>query len=110
MKNFSCWFNLKAAFVARFGQPERLSKLKETIFSFKQTKGELLILAWERFRRIAYGTEHGLRDWMLMHTFYSGLTNSSKAYLDIELECTFMNLTARSSYILSDGLLLEAKK
>lgn len=87
---------------------EKLSKLRETIFSFKQTNGELLIVAWERFRRIAYGTEHGLRDWMLMHTFYSGLTNSSKAYLDIESECTFMNLTAKNAYILLDGLLLEA--
>ena len=35
IENFSSWFNLKAAFVARFGSPEKLSKLREAIFSFK---------------------------------------------------------------------------
>jgi hypothetical protein len=30
------------------------------------------------FRVLAYGTEHVLRDWMLMRIFCNGLTNTSK--------------------------------
>ena len=46
---------------------------------------------WERFRGIAFGMEHGLRDWMLMHTFYMGLSETARVFLDKECEGSFMN-------------------
>ena len=67
--NFSSWFNVKAAFVERFGNSKVLTHLRETLIMFRQEKDEPLIRAWERYRGIAYATEHGLRDWMLILSF-----------------------------------------
>ena len=64
---------------------------------------------WERFRGIAFGMEHGLRDWMLMHIFYRGLSENSKFFLDNECEGSFMNTAAIDTHYLLDGLLLEVK-
>ena len=66
---FNTWYNIKAAFIERFGPPAIMIYNRELIFSFKQSNNELLIHAWERFRGLAYELEHGLRDWMLMHSF-----------------------------------------
>jgi hypothetical protein len=104
-----CWFNLKATFVERFGSSEIVSHLIKIIISFKQTKNELVVKVWERFRGLAYGTKHGSRDWMLMIIFYNGLSNTSKKYLDIECGGTLRNLPAQYAYILLDGLLSEVK-
>ena len=41
--------------------------LHKYFFAFKQEEEEPLVKTWERFRGIAFGMEHGLRDWMLMH-------------------------------------------
>ena len=107
--NFCSWFNLKVAFVERFGNPKILTHLRETLIMFQQEKDEPLIRAWERYRGITYGREHGLRDWMLVHIFYRGLTKSSMAFLDKECGGVFMNITSNEAYILLDGLLLELK-
>ena len=47
---------------------------------------------------------HGLRDWMLMHIFYRGLSETSKLFLDKECEGSFMNMSASNTYYLLDGL------
>jgi hypothetical protein len=86
-----------------------MSYNRELIFSFKQRSNELLIHVWEMFRGLAYVLDHGLGDWMLMHSFYCGLTMSSKSYVNGQSEKTFMELTVSSTYILLDGLLLENK-
>jgi hypothetical protein len=39
------------------------------VIAFKQEEEEPLVKAWERFRGIAFGTEHGRRDCMLVHVF-----------------------------------------
>jgi hypothetical protein len=43
-----------------FGSIEKLSHLREIIFSSKQLEGELLIKPYERFGICVYGTKHGL--------------------------------------------------
>jgi hypothetical protein len=77
---FNSWYNIKSAYIERSGPPSIMSYNRELIFSFKQKSNELLIHAWERFCGLAYELDHGLRDWMLMHSFYCGLTMSSKPY------------------------------
>jgi hypothetical protein len=67
------WLNLKSDFMEIFGLRSVMSYNKEVLFSFKQQNDEWLVHAWERFRGIAYGREHGLGDWMIMHVFYLGL-------------------------------------
>ena len=107
--NFSTWFNLKAAFIERFCSTEKVCNLRQIIITFKQEEDEPLVKTWERFRGIAFGMEHGLRDWMLMHVFYRGLSETSRVFLDNECEGSFMNTAATDTHNLLDGLLLEVR-
>ena len=107
--NFSIWFNLKAAFIERFCPIEMICNIKHMVIKFKQEEDEPLVKTWERFRSIGFGMAHGLRDWMLMHIFYRGLSETSRVFLDKECEGSFMNMSASNTYYLLDGLLLEAK-
>jgi hypothetical protein len=59
---FNSGYNIQASFIERVGPPSIISYNRELIFSFKQRNNELLILAWERFKGLAYELEHGLRD------------------------------------------------
>ena len=88
---------------------EKICNLRQVLITFKQEEDEPLVKTWERFRGIAFGMEHGLRDWMLMHVFYRGLSETSKVFLDNECEDSFMNAAASSAHYLLDGLLLEVK-
>ena len=83
--------------------------IRQIVITFKQKEDEPMVKAWERFRGIAYGMEHGMRDWMLMHIFYRGLSETSKLFLDKECKGSFINVTIADAYILLDGLLLEVK-
>jgi hypothetical protein len=86
-----------------------MSYNRELIFAFKQRDDEKLIHAWERFRGLTYEVEHSLRDWMIIHSFYSGLTMSSKSYLNKQSGKTFLELNTDDAHKLLDGLLLEHK-
>ena len=44
---------------------------------------------------------HGLRDWMLMHIFYIGLSETSRVFLDKECEGSFMNMFASIIYLMA---------
>jgi hypothetical protein len=79
------------------------------VITFKQEEEEPLVKAWERFRGIAFGMEHGLRDWMLVHVFYKGLSDTSRTFLDDECEGAFMNTNATNALLLLDCLLVEVK-
>jgi hypothetical protein len=103
------WLNLKSTFMEIFGLRSVMSYNKEVIFSFKQQDDEWFVHAWEIFRGISDGREHGLRDWMIMHTFYSGLSTKSKSYVGLKSGKTFLELTAAEAQNLLDGLLLERK-
>ena len=107
--NFSTWFNLKAAFFERFCSIEKICNLRQVLITFKQEEDEPLVKTWERFRGIAFGMEHGLRDWMLMHVFYRGLTEASRVFLDNQCEDSFMHTAANDTHYLLDGLLLEVR-
>ena len=101
--NFSTWFNLKAAFIERFCSIEKVCNLRQVLITFTQEKYEPLVKTWERFRGIAFGMEHGLRDWMLMHMFYRGLSETPKIFLDNERESYFMKTAANNAHYLLDG-------
>jgi hypothetical protein len=87
------WLNLKSAFIEILGLRLVMSYNKEVIFSFKQQSDEWLVHVRERFRGIAYGREHDLRDWMIIRTFYRGMSTKSKSYVDLNSGKTFLKLT-----------------
>jgi hypothetical protein len=84
-----------------------MSYKRELIFDFKPKSDEILIHAWERFRGLSCELEHSHRDWMLIHSFYAGLTMSSKSYLNKQSGKTFLEHTANNAHILLDDLPLD---
>jgi hypothetical protein len=103
------WINLKSAFMEIFGLRSVMSYNKEVLFLFKQQSDEWLVHTWERFRGIAYGQEHGLRDWMIIRAFYLGLSTKSKSYVDLKSGKTILEHTTTEAQNLLDGILLERK-
>jgi hypothetical protein len=93
----------------RCGSIETICNLRQMVIAFKQEEEERLVKAWERFRGIAFGMEHGLRDWMLVHVFYKGLSDTSRTFLDDECESAFMNTNTTNALLLLDSLLVEVK-
>jgi hypothetical protein len=77
------------------------------VITFKQEEEEPLVKAWKRFRGFAFGMEHGLRDWLLVHVFYKRLSDTSRTFLDNECEGAFMNTINTNALTLLDGLLVE---
>jgi hypothetical protein len=104
--NFSYWFNFQVSFVERFGSSEVVSHIREIITSFKQNKDGLLVNAWERFSGLAYGTESGFKDWMLIYLFYNGLVSTCRMYLDNQGGGIFMNLTTQYYFVMLEGFLI----
>ena len=59
--------------------------------SFRQRSDEPLNEAWERFRELQYSCpHHGIPDWLLIQTFYDGLTESTRTSVDAVAGGTLM--------------------
>ena len=63
------------------------------ISSFQQ-HDESVPEAWERFQDyIVECPHHGMKNWLLMQTFYLGLTNNTRETMDATVEGAFLSLT-----------------
>jgi len=81
-------------FVNKFFPPGRMSKLRHEILSFSQQSGESIFEAWERFNELVRQCPtHGIADWILVQTFYNGLTNENKKHADSTAGVSVMDLT-----------------
>jgi len=55
--------------------PSKTAKLRDQITRFNQKDGESLYDAWERFKEmLRLCPHHGLEKWLIVHTFYNGLS------------------------------------
>jgi len=77
--SISTWEDLAQKFLSKYFPPAKIAQLRNDITSFKQHDDEPLDAAWERFgdllRRCPH---HGLPKWLEVHTFFNGLTRSTK--------------------------------
>jgi hypothetical protein len=73
-KYLKSWFNLRASFLEKIG--ECTLDHKKFILDFTQLEGETIIQAWKRFKKFTCNLKYGLRDWMLLNSFYFGLKNT----------------------------------
>ena len=64
------------------------------ILSFQQQHDETILEAWERFQDyILDCPHHGTQNWLLMQTFYHGLSNSTRETMDAAARGAFLSLT-----------------
>ncbi|XP_071917054.1 uncharacterized protein [Coffea arabica] len=80
---FTTWAELTKAFLNKFFPPGKTAKLRMDITSFSQQEGETLYEPWERYRELQRRCpHHGLPDWLVVQTFYNGLTYPTKTHVD----------------------------
>ena len=72
----------------------KTNALRGKISNFQQQKGETIPEVWERFEEyILDCPHHGMEDWLLMQSFYHGLTQKAREQLDATVGGSFMSLT-----------------
>jgi len=68
--------------------------LRGKITTFQQQHDESVPEAWERFQDyILECPHHGMESWLLMQTFYHGLSNSTRETMDAAAGGAFWSLT-----------------
>ncbi|XP_048491283.1 uncharacterized protein LOC125492650 [Beta vulgaris subsp. vulgaris] len=74
---------LAKAFLVKFLGQEKTAKLRNELATFEQHDDESLYEAWRRFLRLQRQCpHHGIPEWMLIQTFYNGLTHEFRIYID----------------------------
>jgi len=81
-------------FLAKFFPKGMTIALRGKITSFQQQHDESVLEAWERFQDyILESPHHGMESWLLMQTFYHGLSNSTRETMDAAARGAFLSLT-----------------
>jgi hypothetical protein len=104
-KEKKLWFNLRASFLERFGKCT--IENQALMLDFKKLEKESITQAWKRFKKYTCNLEHGLRDYMLLYSFYSGLNQQSKHLLDKESDIRFLFNKPYDAFTMLDGMLVE---
>ncbi|XP_021763812.1 uncharacterized protein LOC110728478 [Chenopodium quinoa] len=81
--SFDTWDKLVKAFLVKFLGQEKTARLRNELSTFRQSDDESLYEAWRRFKRLQRQCpHHGIPEWMLIQTFYNGLTHEFRIYID----------------------------
>ena len=70
-------------FMTKFFPPSNIDELVQEINTFRQFEGENLAKAWDRFLELLKRClHHRLTEWIQVHTFYNGLSDSARIIID----------------------------
>jgi len=73
---------------------DKTNALRGKILSFQQQHDESVLEAWKHFQDyILEFPYHGMENWLLMQTFYHGLSNSTRETMDAATGGVFLSLT-----------------
>ena len=91
-------------FLTKFFPPSKIAQLVQEINTFRQLEGENLAEAWERFHEILRRSpHHRLTRWMQVHTFYNGLSDSTRIVINASAGGALKKKTIDQAYrILED--------
>ena len=82
------------AFLTKFFPLGKTNALRGRISSFRQTGMESIPEVWERLQEyILSYPHHGMDEWLVLQSFYNGLTTTSRAHLDDAAEGAYLDLT-----------------
>jgi len=96
---------MRQALLARFFPPSKTAKLRDQITWFNQKDGESLYDAWEHFKEmLRFCPHHGLEKWLLVHTFYNGLSYTTKMTIDAAAGGALINKTYTEAYALIEDM------
>jgi hypothetical protein len=101
----STWGGLYAAFLTHF-YPERKSYgASHMSTNFKNQPGESIINGYTRFRGlIDHCPHHELPPWLVLHTFYGGLSDENRNEVDMASQGVFMERSPNEGWQLLDSI------
>jgi len=106
--SISTWEELTKAFLARFFPPSKTASLHNQISTFVQRDDETMYEAWERFKDLLrLCPHHGLQKWMVVQTFYNGVTQPVCSMIDAAAGGTLMSKTEEEAYNLIEEMALN---
>ena len=92
--DIDAWAKCSKAFLAKLFPIGKTNALRGKISNFQQQKGETIPEAWECFQEYVLDCPHlGMEDWLLMQSFYHGLTQKAHEQLNATTRGSFMSLT-----------------
>lgn len=88
------WAKCSMTFLAKFLPLGKTNALRGRISNFQQSSIEMIPEAWERLQEyILACPHHGMDDWLILQSFYNGLTTLARAHLDAAAGGAFLDLT-----------------
>ncbi|XP_020266822.1 uncharacterized protein LOC109842344 [Asparagus officinalis] len=103
--SITTWDQLSRAFLAKYFPPSKTAQMRNQITSFVQKEGESLYEAWERYKELLrMCPHHGLEKWLIVHTFYNGLTYNTRMTVDAATGGALMNKTIDEAYTLIEDM------
>ena len=88
------WEHLVQAFFERYFPPTKAAECRDKITRFVQYNGESLYDTWQRYQGlIRMCPNHGQEQWLILQTFYKGLTEQTRAFVDSAAGGGIMNNT-----------------
>ena len=103
--SITSWDTLSKAFLTKYYPPGKTAKYRQDLAGFRQQPGESLYDAWERFKDLQrHCPHHGIPEWLLMQTFYQGLSESLQITIDATAQGSFMSKTPDDAYALLEKM------
>ncbi|XP_021713469.1 uncharacterized protein LOC110681623 [Chenopodium quinoa] len=97
--SLSTWDEVNRAFLGKYCPPEKTDELRRKITNFNQEVDETLSEAWERFKDYTRACpHHGFTSWIIVQSFYDGLTPTSRANLDSGAGGSLKKLSVDEAY------------
>ena len=97
---------MRQAFLARFFPSSKTAKLRDQIIRFNKKDGESLYDAWVRFKEIHRLCPHrGLEKWLIVQTFYNGLSYTTKMIVNAAAGGALMNKNYTEAYALIEDMI-----
>jgi len=101
------WGKLTKVFHAKFFSPRKIVSLRNQITLFAQWEDKSFYEAWEHFKDLLrLCPHHGLQKWMVVQTFYNGVTYTMKLKID-EVTGGIMSKTKDEAYNLIEKMTLN---
>ncbi|XP_058750988.1 uncharacterized protein LOC131624001 [Vicia villosa] len=98
------WNELKKFFLARYFPPSKTAMLRAQINGFRQKDNESLFEAWERYKdMLRLCPHHGLEQWLIIHTFYSGLLYNTRLAINAAAGGALMDKEYVNAYALIES-------
>ena len=103
--SFATWAALSQAFLSKYFSPSMTAKLRNDITIFVQHNDESLYEAWERYKELQRKCpHHGLPNWLIVQTFYNGLTYSVRITIDVTTRGALMSKSMEEAYDLLEKM------